>query len=316
MLQSRDVRAPNLSELSAPASGVNSSVLDLTKSGVPAQVNVQNNTQGNPALKPEKSINTELGMVYQPSWLPGFRASIDYYRLGIKGVIGSLSNSQIVQLCSLGNQAQCSALITVGGGPVQTTKIQTVLLQPFNLATVVTDGFDYEASYQFDLQDWNIPGNFVLRALATNVTKFVTDSGVPTTIPVESAGANTGTVPHWKVLGTQTYKNDGFSFTVTENWISSGVFSKTFIQCTTGCPLPTSNNPTINYNSMPGAFYLGIGGSYEINDKWQTYFKVDNVANIDPAASPPTSWGNSDGSNPALYDVIGRMFHVGVRVQN
>jgi outer membrane receptor protein involved in Fe transport len=83
-LQSRDVRAPNLSELAAPASGVNSSVLDLTKPGVPAQVNVQNNTQGNPALKPEKSINSELGIVYQPSWLPGFRVSVDYYRLGIK----------------------------------------------------------------------------------------------------------------------------------------------------------------------------------------------------------------------------------------
>jgi iron complex outermembrane receptor protein len=316
ILQSRDVRAPNLSELGAPASGVNSSVLDLTKPGVPTQVNVQNNTQGNPALKPEKSINSELGVVFQPSWLPGFRVSVDYYRLGIKGEIGSLTNQQIVQLCSLGNQAQCNALITVNGGPPQSNKIQTVLLQPFNLATVVTDGFDYEASYQFDLQDWDIPGNFVLRALATNVTKFITDSGVPTTIPVESAGANTGTVPHWKVFGTQTYRTDRFSFTVTENWISSGVFSKTFIECTTGCPLPTANNPTINYNHMPGAFYLGLGGSYEINDKWQTYFKIDNVTNLDPTPSPPVVWGNSDGSNPALYDTIGRMFHIGVRVHD
>jgi len=67
---------------------------------------------------------------------------------------------------------------------------------------------------------------------------------------------------------------------------------------------------------MPGAFYLGLGGSYEINDKWQTYFKIDNVANLDPTPSPPVVWGNNDGSNPALYDTVGRMFHIGVRVHD
>ena len=104
-------------------------------------------------------------------------------------------------MCSLGNQAQCNALITVNGGSPFVNKITQVVLEPFNLASQVTDGFDYEASYQFDLQDWDIPGNFVLRVLATNVTKFITNSGVPTTIPVESAGANTGSVPHWKMFG-------------------------------------------------------------------------------------------------------------------
>ena len=67
------------------------------------------------------------------------------------------------------------------------------------------------------------------------------------------------------------------------------MFNTTYIQCTTGCPLPTANNPTINYNHMPGAFYLDLGGSYEINDKWQTYFKIDNVANVDPVPSPPVA---------------------------
>lgn len=316
-LQSRDVRAPNLSELFAPPSGINSSILDLVKPGIPNQVNVLNQQEGNTALKPEKSTNTQVGVVFQPSWLPGFSLSADYWRLGIKGEIGALSNQQEVQLCALGNQAECSALLTVDGGPPQTSRITTVVLEPFNLATVVTDGVDYEASYQFDVENWDIPGSFVLRALATNITKFITNSGIPTTIPVESAGTNTGVTPHWKVFAQQTYNIDRWSFTVAERWISPGVISGNFIQCTTGCPLPTANNPTINNNRMPGAFYVDFGGSLDFSDIWRVYFKIDNVADVDPPPSPPIAAApNSDGSNPQLYDTIGRMFHVGVRVQN
>jgi len=316
-LQSRDVRAPNLSELFAPPSGINSSILDLTKPGTPNQVNVLNQQEGNTNLKPEKSTNTEVGVVLQPSWLPGFRLSADYWRLAIKGEIGALTNQQEVQLCSLGNQAQCSALLTANGGPPQTNQITTVVLEPFNLATVVTDGVDYEASYQFDVQNWDIPGSFVLRALATNVTKFITNSGVPTTIPVESAGTNTGVTPHWKILAQQTYNINRWSFTVAERWISPGVISGNFIQCTSGCPLPTANNPTINNNRMAGAFYVDLGGSLDFSDNWEVYFKIDNAANVDPPPAPPIAAApNSDGSNPQLYDTIGRMFHVGIRVQD
>jgi iron complex outermembrane receptor protein len=316
-LQSRDVRAPNLSELYAPPSGINSSILDLTKPGTPNQVNVLNQQEGNTALKPEKSTNTEVGLVLSPSWLPGFRFSADYWRLAIKGEIGALTNQQEVQLCALGNASECSALLTADGSPPQVGRITTVVLEPFNLATVVTDGVDYEASYQFDVQDWDVPGSFVLRALATNVTKFITNSGIPTTIPVESAGTNTGVTPHWKVLAQQTYNINRWSFTVAERWISPGVISGNFIQCTSGCPLPTANNPTINNNRMAGAFYVDLGGSLDFSDNWQVYFKIDNVANVDPPPAPPIAAApNSDGSNPQLFDTIGRMFHVGIRVQD
>jgi len=316
-LQSRDVRAPNLSELFAPPSGINNSVIDLLKPGTPNTVQILNQQRGNPDLKPEKSTNSQLGVVLQPSWFPGFRVSVDYWRLAIKGEIGALSNQQTVQLCALGNQAQCNALITVDGGSPFTSKLTQVVLEPFNLATVTTDGFDYEASYQFDLQNWDVPGNFNLRLLATNTTKFITNSGLPTTIPLESAGANTGSTPHWKILGQQNWTVDRWSFTVGERWISSGVFNFAYIQCTSGCPVPTANNPTINYNHMSGALYVDLGGSYDISDNLETYFKIDNVANVDPPPSP--TFGNSpnaDGSNPQLFDTIGRMFHVGVRFRS
>jgi hypothetical protein len=42
---------------------------------------------------------------------------------------------------------------------------------------------------------------------------------------------------------------------------------------------------------------------------------VDNATNLDPPANPTNSNTlTDDGVNPLLYDPIGRMYHMGVRV--
>ena len=76
------------------------------------------------------------------------------------------------------------------------------------MASIVTDGFNMETSYQFSLADWDvmpIPGSFTLRALGTFVDKFIFVPGVPGGITVNSAGSNDGNTPHLKVFATQTY---------------------------------------------------------------------------------------------------------------
>jgi outer membrane receptor protein involved in Fe transport len=104
--------------------------------------------------------------------------------------------------------------------------------------------------------------------------------------------------------------------TLSETWISEGRHNLNWIQCSAGsCPTPTLANPTVNDNHVPGIFYLNLGGAYDLSEHWQTYFQIDNLLN----KSPPPFYSNSqnptnDGANPLLYDTIGRMFHVGVRV--
>ena len=80
-----------------------------------------------------------------------------------------------------------------------------VNLQAFNLASIFTDGFDIEASYQFDVAKLGLPGRVVLRGLATNVKNFITDPGVPGTIPTQGAGVNAGNTPSWKLLTTESW---------------------------------------------------------------------------------------------------------------
>ena len=158
-------------------------------------------TLGNTQLKPEKSINTQLGAVYQPSWFPGFSASLDYYRVAVSGEISTIDRATSVNNCFAGLTQYCSAIITTPGTTYSSIPPRWLQVnsQYFNVASVVTDGFNFETSYQFNLQEWNVvsvPGDFTFRLLGTYVSKFITDPGIQGGFITNSAGEDSGDIPH------------------------------------------------------------------------------------------------------------------------
>jgi len=298
---SRDVRAPNLSELfAAPTTTTLPGFFDPFRN---VNVLAIQNTIGNSALTPEIARNTTAGIAFSgSSWLPGLSLSVDYYHIKIKDVISSLGTGDIVNLCFQNILPEtCSAFnLNNPAGP------NFINVQAFNLASIDTNGLDIEASYRWR-RPLGLPGSFTLRALATNIRKFATDTGLPGTIPIDSAGVNAGNTPDWKWLATQTYANDDFSLLLQERWFSDGVFGSQYVECSAGnCPVSTNNHPTIDNNFMPGAFYMDVGGTYNVTRQVTGYFKVDNVFNKEPPAFP-------NFVNPALYDIAGRTFRVGLR---
>jgi iron complex outermembrane receptor protein len=298
---SRDVRAPNLSELfAAPVTTTLPNFLDPVRN---VNVVAIQNAVGNPSLTPEIARNTELGVVLaNPSWLPGFSASFDYYKIKIDDVISSLGAAQIVDLCFRNILPETCGTYNLNN----TSGPNYINVQSFNLASWKTSGFDIEASYRWQ-RPLGLDGNFTLRALATHIREFITDTGLPGTAPVDSAGVNQGSTPNWKWLAIQTYEGDRFSLTVQERWFSDGNYGNQYVVCAAGsCPVSTVNAPTIDKNSMPGAFYLDVGGTYDIRQDVTAYFKVDNVFDHDPAKSP-------NYANPALYDIVGRIYRGGIR---
>ena len=345
-LQSRDIRAPNLSELFSPPQGLNGGVNNLFTGQNGQQVRQLN--EGNPFLRSEKAQTTEVGIVWQPDFIPGFQASVDYYRIGIKGVIQSLSLQQVMLLCYDATVAGRSSVycnqdaITTAngqnvsfanpGGPPGPGFVGTVPSQltavhskAFNASTLVVEGFDIEASYQFDLQDYDIPGQFTIRSLAGNLSKFISDTGIPGTMRnvelagVVNGGGNSqtynqsgGNTLTWKLQQTQSYQNDVWGITVTERWYSGGRFTnKNTLVCAPGtCPAPTTQTPTINFNKVSSILYLDVGLNWNVSESTQLYTKIDNLTNIAP---PDTG---SQNPNNTLYDVIGRMYRVGVRFSN
>jgi outer membrane receptor protein involved in Fe transport len=343
-LQSRDIRAPNLSELFSPPQGLNGSVNnDFVNAIAPNTGNgqqVRQLNEGNPFLKPEKGQTTNIGLVWQPEFIPGFQASVDYYRISVKGAISSLGLQQVEDQCFNGFLVFCQqdAITTANGvnqsaanpGAANTPgQLVAVASKAFNAATLLTDGFDLEASYQFDLQQYDIPGSFTLHSFINHTSKFITDTGIAgTQRNVELAGAlggggnsqtynqSGGNVLTWKLDETQSYQNDIWGFHLTERWYAGGVFTnKNAIVCAPGtCPIFTTaqltQSPTINYNKVSSIMYFDVGGNWNVNDKTQLYTQIDNIANT----RPPDVGGQN--ANNTLYDVIGRMFRVGVRFTN
>jgi len=303
---SRDVRAPNLSELYAAPT-----VTTVPSFANPYGPTVQifQNTVGNPDLKPEIARNTELGVVYSnPSWLPGLSLSFDYYSIKLSGVISTLSAAQIVQFCHDGLTQFCGGFVL--NSPTQGGNFVNV--QPFNLASWKTSGFDIEASYQWK-RPLGLPGSFTVRALGTHVREFLVDAGVKGVDVVDQAGANTGNTPNWKWLAVQSYDGPGFTLMAQQRWFSDGVYGNQYVVCQSGCPVSTTNHPTINTNTMKGAFYFDVGGSVDFTKGITSFFKIDNLFDHDPAPSPQTNTGLD--VNPALYDTLGRTYRLGVRVK-
>jgi iron complex outermembrane recepter protein len=311
---SRDVRAPNLSELFAAPVTTTLPNFTVPSNGTPppgqpagGALTVLQNVVGNPDLKPEIAKNVTIGAVLSnPKWLPGFSISVDWYNIVLNGGISSLGAQQIVNFCYAGLTQFCGAFDL-------NPPSAFVNAQVFNLASIKTSGFDIESSYRFELP--SVPGRFTVRGLATNVHKFVTNPGIPGAVAVDSAGQNSGATPDWKVLAIQSWETDRFALSVQERWFSDGTFGGTttqYVECKPGsCPVSTGSRPTIDYNHMSGATYVDVSASYKFGNGLQLYGKVDNLLDRDPTPSPQTNTGLD--ANPALYDLLGRFYHVGLR---
>jgi outer membrane receptor protein involved in Fe transport len=315
-VQSRDIRAPNLNDLYAAASTPTGGVTNRFGPTSGQTFIIKQPTLSNPDLQPEVANTTEIGVVYRPQWFSGFNASVDYYRINLREAIGTITAQQEMDLCFQGNADLCK-LITFDSNQVPLV----VATAKINLASVNTAGVDIELSYAKQLADWFdwMAGSISVRALGTYVDHFTTDPGIPGQPVIETAGQNSGNIARWRWMGVQSWDTERTSLTLTERWFSSGTINNAYIECTSGCPAPTTAVPTINNNHMDGALYIDIGATYDLvrradGRRLTAYFKVDNVFNKDPEPSPQFgSLPISNGTNPFLYDTLGRNFHLGVR---
>jgi outer membrane receptor protein involved in Fe transport len=119
-------------------------------------------------LKPEKSNSWTVGAVFQPDFLPGFSASIDYYNIKVTGAISAPTPGDAIKACfgspdgngnfnpaaGAENSTACTIIRrngTTGGLAGDPTVTPGLLLSLSNLGTIFTDGVDVTANYKGDL---------------------------------------------------------------------------------------------------------------------------------------------------------------------
>jgi iron complex outermembrane receptor protein len=317
--RSRDIRAPNLEELFQAGTANTNNVVDPFNNNMTTQyLGIRT---GNLNLRPEKADTTGVGVVLQPSIVPGLSASVDYYNINITDAIDQVGVQTIVDRCFDGQTDFCTAITR---GLVNGVNIITQIdIAPFNFATNIGRGMDFELAYQMPLAnaDMGLEGDLSFRLLATHYIKDFTDNGID--VPQQHAGENNRDgPPSWVYRASLTYSNDPLTVVLTGRGVSAGVIDNDFIECTSSCPTSTSTNRTINSNGVDSVFYLDTAISYSVynadEDDFdaQVFFNVRNITN----KSPPIVGGGPGGvafsaapTNFTLYDGIGRTFRAGVR---
>ena len=313
--RSRDIRAPNLNDLFAPGQRGNSAIADPFLGN--QSFVFGNIAGGNPNLAPEKADTTGIGGVYQPEWLPGFSTSLDYYNIALKGAIASPATTFILQQCFLGVQFYCPFINRRADGT-----IDTIFQRPVNSNVLRARGLDIEASYRTPLSEFNETweGDLSVRAVATHIIAL---EGQSTTFSVATGAIGAGGLvnapaPKWSGQISVSYSNDAFRFNWTTRYISSGDMFADKIACASGCPTPVpAGLRTVDYNYVPSYHATDIAFSYAFytdgDRNAEAYLNVDNLFDRDPPPVAISGVAYSPMTQPALYDVFGRAFRVGVR---
>lgn len=304
--RSRDIRAPNLGELFSGGQSGQGNVIDPFRNNTTTP-NILTIRIGNNRLTPETADTTGAGVIYQPSWLPGFSASVDYFETDIRGAIASLSAQDEVNACYVGSTTYCDRIQRDGDGA-----IHIMYLQSANTAYATTSGFDIEASYRKYLSDlmesWD--GSIFLRLLANNTMVLTTVS--PTGLVTPGAGVNNGNgAPRWTANLSLGYETQDYSAVWTGRGFSAGVRNRLYTQCSQACPASGAYY-TIDDNQLPGKFYMDLSLSYRVKvsglDTADIFLTVENLANNNPDFALLSL-------SPGIYDTLGRVFRAGVRLK-
>ena len=325
--RSRDIRAPNLNELfqagSSNSDSVSNPFFDIAQPisrENPRSYSYAAVVTGNTNLRPEKADSLNLGGVLTPRFLPGFSASVDYFRIEIEDGIGSVGAQEIINRCFDGRQEFCNAYSVDATRSTPSADFLTFLTSPFNFSRQLVRGVDFEASYRLPLNRIfaDADGDFTLRGLATRYIDNIVDNGIPGTISVNTVGANGGqfSTPKWLYRFNATYDTPTFSITGVGRGISSGKYIATAIECQTDCPISTTQAPTYDNNSLSGLFYADLNLTAKIDfaggdSNGEVFLNVTNVFNRDPLLLPEGGLS----ANSTYSDLLGRAFRVGVRLR-
>ena len=292
--RSRDIRAPNISELFENGGSSNTNVFDPV---LGRSVQIREIEAGNPNLKPEKADTVTAGAVFHPGFIPGFSASVDYYDIRIKDEIATLGAPTLAQGCFAGNQLFCQSITFNPDGT-----IAFITNTRLNLASAKTRGIDFEADYS---RSHFLGGSLSAQLLATRVLKLTstTPAGVQDRLGQVSNFNRTAGVPKWAGDAFLDYTRGPLRLGLQARYVGAGVFS-TLLHEGTGAA------NTVNDNHVPPFVYLTATASYRIHTSGERsaelFAIVNNLFDTDPPFIPSGAAGgiNESSTNGQFLSLI------------
>jgi iron complex outermembrane receptor protein len=285
-------------------------------------------TSGSTSLKPETALTTSFGIGWTPSFLPGFRAQLDYYNISIQGVILGLGGTNILTqclqsglLCNDIHRDQFGSLWIINDGTLANSGY--VVDPKVNNGSLLERGVDLDLSYAFDVGSLGkirsgLVGTFIDRyedePIAHNPNSAYNCVGL---YGATCSSFNTGAgipVFRWRHTLRTTWSTPWSGLDVSLAWrYFAGVKSEQF----SGNPNLTAGAGTIanggisNTDAFISSFsYFDLTAAMKITDKVTVRLGVNNIFDKDPPIigastlpGPPAGNGNTF---PQVYDSLGR----------
>ena len=285
---------------------------------------------GNPDLVPETSDSFTVGAVFQPSFLPGFSFTIDYYNITVKNVISGLTGQAIINRCyddpgGIDNPFCAAIFRRTSADPIQngafngqtTRRLEnraqdTIGLagdgigfrnSPFNFAALEREGIDFDLAYRR-----NLGGDTVLnlRAIASYVMKnedftFITEP--------ERSTRSHGVLgdPIWAATFNANLDLGAADFTYSASFVGRQTILSWETQFSHQGRNPT--NPDARpFTHYPDVVYHNLRAGIDVDKQFRFYAGVDNLLN----QRPPYDLTGLEAGNP--YGPTGRYFYAGAEM--
>ena len=276
------------------------------------------NLSGNPNVRPEKSDSFTLGIVAGPPSDSGIfsrlRGSIDYYNIKVEDAIVTPDPNSVVAACFnyLGTNptydpanASCQSLVRSGAQLVQILNPAVTPAANFavnNLAEIKTSGIDAQLQWPIPLEGLGENASLTFDMFLNYLIDWKLRDGIPGLPSLDYAGtvsyfgAGLGTsFPRWRGTLSTTLNVDEFSFNLRSRYIHS-MKNRAALQF---------NNEN-NLTGVGSTWYFDATASVNI-ENLTFRLGVNNLFNRQPELYAPNV---QSGTDPSLYDVIGRRFFV------
>ena len=328
---SRSVRAPTLSDLYSSNfqnfdllddpcdvnfinTGRSTRAANCAAAGVPA--NFVNNVAragsteflsgGNPNLQAEKSRSWTYGAIFQPSFIPGFALTVDYYDIKISKVIQSVDAQTILDACYDAPTLDNSFCSLINPRQANGSFARPALLQsPVNYAGRRAKGIDFDASYN---RRFGVDTKATFRVIGNWVRDrtdfpYLDEPSRPDRVKGELGD------PVWNVNASVDLTHKNFTLGYQVRYIGRQSITDWEAQHDTNGV--AALNPTYaDVVYYPKVIYHAIRGSVDVDKRFTLYGGVDNLTDKKP---PYGLLGNGDGD--AIYDNIGRAMYIGASVK-
>jgi len=307
-----DIRAPTLTDLFQPATILENVFTDLhvvLPDGTHYAGTTAFSSQGNPNLVPEVARTYTVGAVWTPDFISGLTMSLDYYRMHLANAIAQIAPSTTIQsLCEASGGSSIYCANYQRPLPFSNTTVANfaTTLYTFNenTASTLTEGWDLESNYVWQMSDLGLKGSWKARLLATYqpvIQKSVLYPGAAyTRVPDPSARAT----------AFLNYSLNDWTVGLEDEWVSG--FSQV-----AGPVTATINNWVNNHVNSWNQLDLNIARNFEMGEADMTaYFVVQNSLNAQPAYVPNGTIGQWYPVYTSSYSVqspMGRYFTLGLR---